>query len=126
MTKVKYPAMRREVIDTMAALSDLQYQKRVWIDHVLPTENYYDDLTLRVHILYDDTMVLPDPSSAIGDVLVSGDEADRLATLGQVLGPIIDELGESDDIRYISHPQWPKATRYAGLALSAMVLAGGL
>lgn len=126
MTSVKYPAMRREVIDSMAALSDLEYQKRVWIDHVLPTENYYDDLTLRVHVLYDDTMVLPDPSSAIGDVLVSGDEVDRIAKLGQVLGPIIDELGESGDIRYIGHPEWPKVARYAGLALSAMVLAGGL
>lgn len=125
MNTVKFPAMRREVIDAVAALSDLEYQRRVWIDRIFPKENFYDDLTLRSHILYDDTMVLPDPGSAIGDILIDGDEVARLAALDQVLGPLIDELGEADDFRYISHPRWPEVVRLAGRALSALVLAGG-
>ena len=31
--------------------------------------NYFDDLTLNIHILYDDCMVLPQPESAVPEVL---------------------------------------------------------
>ncbi|MFI5719824.1 hypothetical protein [Nocardia sp. NPDC051750] len=113
------------MIDAVAALSDSEYQRRVWVDRILPEENFYDDLTLRVHILYDDTTVLPDPASAIGDILLGGAEIARLTALDRVLGPLIDELGEADDLQYLNHPRWPEVVRLAGHALSALVLSGG-
>ena len=118
--------MRREVINALAALSDRQYQKRVWIDHILPQDNYYDDLTLNIHILYDDCAVLPEPETRIGTVLVDGDEIGRLIDLERVLGPMIAGLGEAPDVEYMADPRWSAVLAHAGSALSAMVLAGEL
>ncbi|QIS05968.1 hypothetical protein F5X71_29920 [Nocardia brasiliensis] len=126
VTRVRYPEARRAVINAVAALSDLEYQKRVWLERVYPHENFYDDLDTNVHILYDDYRILPDAESALGDVLVPGDEIERLRTLGRVLDPVIEELGDCPDSRYVAHKQWPVVTRAASAALSAMVLSGGL
>ncbi|SUB09252.1 SCO4402 family protein [Nocardia brasiliensis] len=126
VTEVRYPDARRAVIDAVAALSDLEYQKRVWLDRVYPHANFYDDLDTNVHILYDDYRILPDPESALGDVLLPGDEIERLRTLGRVLDPVIEELGDSPDARYLAHQQWTVVARTAGAVLSAMVLSGGL
>jgi hypothetical protein len=40
-----YPTARWQVMLAVAALSDREYQDRVWIRHELPHENYYDSLT---------------------------------------------------------------------------------
>lgn len=126
VSEVRYPDLRRYVINAVAALSDLQYQKRVWIDRNYPRDNYFDDLDTNIHTLYDDYRILPEPESALGDILIDGDEVERLRTLGRVLGPIIDELGDAPDAHYLSHPSWPVVIRAAGASLSALVLAGGL
>jgi hypothetical protein len=111
-------------MQAVAALADPEYQRRVWIDRILPEENYYDELTLNVHILYDDSTALPEPRTAIGDILVDGDEIPRLATLGRILGPMIEELGDAPDIEYLDDNRWPSLVRAAESALAAMVLAG--
>jgi hypothetical protein len=118
--------MRREVIAAVAALSDVEYQRRVWVDRILPCPDYHDDLTLASHILYDDTMVLTNPAATVGDILIAGDEIDRLTALDRVLGPLIDTLGDVPDLEYLNHPRWPEVVHRASHALSALVLAGGL
>lgn len=114
------------MLEAVAALSDPEYQQRIWIRHELPHENYYDPLDQSIHTLFDDWVVLPDPEPAIGAFLVSGPEIDRLRALGDVLGPLIDELGDRPDQDYISDRRWPLVVERAGSALSAMVLAGAI
>jgi len=65
---VKFPDMRLEVIAAVRSLSDPQHQQARW-GQVEEGVNYYDDLTLDVHTLYDDCMVLPLPQTAVPDVL---------------------------------------------------------
>ena len=125
MTSVEYPAMRREVMRALAAFSDRDYQERVWVPRNYPHLNFYDDLTQNVHVLYDDSQVLPDPESRGRWVLLPGDELDRLRALDSVLGPMIDELGEVSDAAYLQDSRWPSVISTASQALSAMVLAGG-
>ena len=125
MSEVKYPVMRLEVLSAVAALSDTEYQQRVWIGRESPTPKFYDDLTANVHVLYDDCQVLPDPESALGTVLLPGDEVARLRDLDQLFGPLIDTLGDAPDSVYLASPQWAAVVRAASRALSAMVLAGG-
>lgn len=124
MSDVEYPAMRREVMRALAAFSDRDYQERVWVQRNYPEPNFYDDLTQNVHILYDDSQVLPDPESRLRWVLLDGDELDRLRALDSVLGPMIDELGEAPDAAYLRDSRWPSVVSTASRALSAMVLAG--
>jgi hypothetical protein len=121
---VEYPSARWGVMRAVAALSDRDYQQRVWINHRLPHPNYYDSVDLAIHTLFDDWAVLPNPREAIGAILVDGPEIERLQKLGQVLGALVDELKKSPDEEYVRDPRWSEVVDSAVHALSAMVLAG--
>jgi hypothetical protein len=110
--------MRREVVNALASLSDREYQRRVWIARTYPREGFFDDLTLTVNVLYD--MVLPDPRTRVGTVLVSAHEVDRLRLLERVLGPLIADLGNAPDSRYLCDPRWNGVVDAARSALAAM------
>jgi hypothetical protein len=124
MTMVEYPAMRREVVRALAAFADRGYQHRVCELRQYPGDNFYDDLTQNVHVVYDDCQVLPDPLRRLGSVLVPGDEVDRLRALDSVLGPLIDDLGGVPDSAYVRDPRWSAVMSAAAAALTSMVLAG--
>lgn len=121
MTQVRYPEMRREVVNALTSLSDPAYQRRVWIERDHPREGYFDDLTLTVNILYD--MVLPDADTRLGSVLVSAREVDTLRLLERVLGQLITDLGDAPDSRYLSDPRWGGVVDAARSALAAMTRA---
>lgn len=117
---VRYPEMRLQVFSAVSALADPQYQQRVWLDRIYPHENYYDDLDLNINILYDDTSVLSDPASTMGQILANHEEVEGFRSLAGLLDPIIDELGDSSDSRYMSHPGWPAVVDAAKSALAVM------
>lgn len=117
---VRYPEMRHQVFSAVSALADPQYQQRVWLDRIYPHENYYDDLDLNISILYDDTSVLSDSASTMGQILANHEEVERFRSLAELLDPIIDELGDSPDSRYMSHPGWPAVVDAAKSALAVM------
>lgn len=123
---VRYPEMRLQVLSAINALADREYQQRVWIDRIYPHENYYDDLDLNIHILYDDALVLPDPTSTVEQILASRAEADAFRLLAERLDPIINELGDSPDSVYLSHPGWPSVVDAAESARAVMRSAGDL
>lgn len=110
--------MRQQTVTALTALADRDYQQRVWIDREYPHAGFYDDLTLNVNMLYD--MVLPDPRSRLGVVLLSESEVARLDELEQLLGPLIDDLGDTYDQQYLSDPRWSEVVAAAASALSAM------
>jgi hypothetical protein len=125
MSDVEFPAMRREVLDALAALADAEYQQRVWVRREYPRLDFFDDVKARVNALYDDCQVLPAPESRLWTVLLPGDELNRLRALDRVFSPLIDELGAAPDAAYLADPRWADVTKAAGGALAAMVLAGG-
>ncbi|RCH61741.1 hypothetical protein DT019_36535 [Streptomyces sp. SDr-06] len=69
--QVTLPQMRVEAISALRALSDPEYQQQVWIDRTYSKANFYDDFTLNVNLLYDDTTVLAGPEAALGYTLAS-------------------------------------------------------
>ena len=125
VSDVEFPAMRREVLTSLAALSDPEYQQKVWVQREYPRLNYFDDLTQNVHVLYDDCQVLPEPDGRLWSVLLPGDEVARLRALDKALGPLIDELGDAPDAVYLADPRWGAVMSAAALALASMVIAGG-
>jgi hypothetical protein len=121
MSEVRFPQMRAEVIDAVRALADPEYQRRVWIRRELPQPDYYDDLTVNIHILYDDTRVLEEPADTIGDVLRSPGEAAALAPLAQQLDALFERYGtDLGDEEYLDTPEWPGVVRAAQSALAAL------
>jgi len=85
--------MRAELIGAVRTLTDLanQEQVRVWRNY--PHAGFFDDLDKNIHILFDDTQVLPDPETAVGAVLHSR-EVEALRGLGMALDPLMEELGD--------------------------------
>lgn len=121
MSEVRFPQMRAEVIDAVRALADPEYQRRVWIRQELPQPDYYDDLTVNIHILYDDTRVLEEPAGTVGDVLRSGDEAAAMVPLARQLDAVFDRYGtDLGDEEYLNTPEWPDVVRAAQTALAAL------
>jgi hypothetical protein len=114
----EFPAMRAEVKEALRALSDPEHQHARW-GRYEPGVEYYDDLDLNVHILYDDTQVLPEPASAVPSLLHES-EAPALLALDAVLGEMIRQLGDAPDTSYVSDPRWPAVVRAAGEALRVM------
>jgi hypothetical protein len=118
---VEFPRMRKEVMLALAALADADYQRENW-----PNQLAVDDLTYVVHILFDDSEVLPEPASAVGPILIDGDEIRRLETLGSVFGPVIDDYDLIPARPILDDLRWPAVISAAGDALIAMERAGGL
>jgi hypothetical protein len=110
--------MRLQVIAAVRSLSDQQHQEVNW-GRVENGVSYYDDLTLNVHALYDDCMVLPEPSQAVPDVLHQ-EEVPALHDLGRALGPMLRDLGDRPDAEYLSDPRWPSVVQAAKVALGVM------
>jgi hypothetical protein len=115
---IVYPEMREEAISSLGSLADRAHQEARWgVFH--PEAGYYDDFTMNVHTLYDDCCVLPDPTAAVGTILRES-EVEPLRRLAGPLGELLDELGESPDDAYTSHPKWPLVVAAAQAALDAM------
>lgn len=92
---VQFPYMRDEVIGALRSLADAEHQRERW-GVVEEGVNYYDDLTLTVNVLYDDTMVLPNPAGSVGAVIHAG-EVEVLRKLGEELSPLLDAHGDEPD-----------------------------
>ncbi|MBO2463881.1 SCO4402 family protein [Actinomadura violacea] len=111
---VQFPDMRRDVIEALQALSDPEYQRRVWVEHAYPQPGFYDDLTHNVNVLYDDTSVAEDPRAQIGLTLENDAEAEPMERLAAVLDPLLDSLPTKlQDAQVISRPEWSAVVKAA-------------
>lgn len=115
---VIFPEMRLQVIAALRSLSDVQHQQARW-GRVDEGVEYYDDLTLNVHILYDDCAVLPEPADSVGTIIYAS-EVLAFAELDGALGPMLDDLDDAVDEIYTRDPRWPAVVRAAQNALVAM------
>ena len=115
---VEFPYMRDQVITSVQSLADPSHQNVRWGGYEEGV-NYYDDLTLNVHVFYDDCQVLPDPSRSVGAVLYE-DEVEAPKGVHDVLGPMLDELQGSSDSYFLADPRWPEVPGAARAALDSM------
>lgn len=115
---IEFPAMRAEVLEALRALSDPERQRATW-GRYEPGLEYYDDLDMNIHILYDDCAVLPEPARSVGTIIYP-QEVPAFAELADALGPMLQDLGDAPDDAYMSDPRWVGVVGAAGAALTAM------
>ncbi|WP_393072323.1 hypothetical protein [Streptomyces sp. LN704] len=107
LSGVTLPAMRRDVLLAVRALADKGHQRRVWIEKKYPQEGYYDDFGMNLDTLYDDTLVLEEPSAALGTVLRDGEEVSAMESLRSALNELLSvEGGGRTDSEYLASPLW--------------------
>jgi hypothetical protein len=121
MRSVRFPEMRSEVMRALQALADPDYQRRVWVNRVYPHPGFYDDFTLNIHILYDDTRVLEAPHEVVGSVLSSDLEAEAMARLAHVINSLFERVGtDLSDEDYLRQPEWSSVVEQAQAALATL------
>ncbi|WP_435812251.1 SCO4402 family protein [Streptomyces olivaceoviridis] len=121
LNSVSFPEMRGNVVSAVQALADEDYQQRVWIDREYPHEGYYDDFDMNLHILFDDTLVLEDPTAAVGTILRSKEEVEAMGALASALDALLATEGrDKTDAEYIASPLWHAVLRAASAALEAL------
>lgn len=105
--KLTYPEMRKELIDYISALSDIEYQQKIWIEKQYPNEKFYDELDYTIHFLYDDTDLATNPYAWIGLVLLNEEEAEGIRKVISVLDEIFLKYGLNlSDKEYIQLKEW--------------------
>lgn len=116
--EIQYPWMRAQIVSALESLSDPVHQTTRW-GRVEEGVNYYDDFSMNVHILYDDTTVLPSPENSVSSLLYA-EEVPALRALNEVLDPMITDLGDSPDDVYLADPRWTEVVDAARAALLTM------
>lgn len=118
MNSIKYPSMRKELIDYLRSLSDLNYQKRIWIDGGSDSEIQHDEFDYAIHFLYDDTELASNTDSTIGVILNNNAEASRIKNLVASIDFIFEKYGINlSDKDYVELPEWKNVIDAAGKAL---------
>lgn len=118
---VKFPYIRASLIEVLRTLSDRGHQRRVWVDHVLPHPNYYDEFDVSVHLLFDDTSLAEKPQEWIGFVLKNEHEVELVGKVGQAIERLFAALGtRKTDKEYIESPLWDDVVEAAKRAHAAI------
>ena len=105
--EVELPYMRRELVISLKALSDLEYQHAIWVRKEFPTETFYDDLEQTLDIIYSDTDLDENPDAYIDDILKNNAEARAVEKLVSKLTVIAKKYGQGlSDLEYIEKPEW--------------------
>ncbi|MFI0262550.1 hypothetical protein ACH4OW_26325 [Streptomyces sp. NPDC017056] len=119
-SNVELPDMRAEVVSAVRALSDREYQQRVWVGRIYPHPGFFDDFTLNVNIL-GDAGVWDSPRDAIGYTLASETEAAAMGSLVAHLEKVIEDVGsESPDSDFLASPLWQEVVEAARNALELL------
>ena len=119
---VEWPEGREEIITNVIALSDIDFQKRVWLHQDKWEEVGYGNFDLAVHCFFDDHSLLSeDTHSAIGIYLLDANEADAIKILTLKIDQILGRYGTSlKDEQYIEKPEWQEILNAAKVARLAL------
>lgn len=111
MTVLKSPYRRQELIEHLEALSDIEYQRKSWV------ENRTDAFDFVVHFFLDDTALVDDPEAYIGYFLVDETEARAVQKVALAIDYILEEHGiHLSDAEYIALEDWQKVVTAASEA----------
>ncbi|TVQ84561.1 MAG: hypothetical protein EA357_02775 [Micavibrio sp.] len=104
---MKYPEMRKELINHLRDLSDLQYQRECWVNGKCPGNVEHDGFDYAVHFLFDDTELALNAKNLIGFLLKDDHEANLIQGLCQIIENIFEKYGTGlSDAEYINCPEW--------------------
>lgn len=120
---MKYPEMRKELIDYLLGLSDLKYQRDCWVDGKCPSGIEHDEFDYVVHFLFDDTELSSNAKSLVGYLLKNEHEANLVQNLCQKIEDIFDKYGtDLSDSEYINCPEWDEIVSAAKKAHATISL----
>ncbi len=122
LADLKYPNMRKELVEYLGCLEDKEYQINAWVNQIFPPGIVFDNLDLTIHFLFDDTPLAKNADSTIGIFLYDESEAVLVARVVKELGALFDKYGtQLSDAEYLSKPEWQTVVSSAKQAYAALV-----
>ncbi|MES2821393.1 MAG: hypothetical protein V4812_20660 [Pseudomonadota bacterium] len=107
MNNLKLATMRKELLQYLEGLSDIEYQKKIWVAGERTEGVMHDELDYTIHFLYDDTDLATDPDSLIGWILLDKIEVDSIKELISALDRLFEVHGlNSTDEEYMQAKEW--------------------
>ncbi|MBX9245518.1 hypothetical protein ICW40_11965 [Actinotalea ferrariae] len=120
----RYPMMRLQIVSSVAALSDVEYQRRVWVNREWPVEEHYDDAQQSIEWLLENTQALEEPESLVG-IMLFPDEVLPMSALAARLVPLVEDIGMVESTVFIADPRWAGVVEAAARVRAAMERNGG-
>jgi hypothetical protein len=115
---MKFPGMRKELIEYLEGLGDKVYQYSCWVNKECPKGIEYDELDYAVHFFFDDTNLSETPEELIGYCLSNESEAHAVKAVCSALQYLFDKYGfEKTDEEYICCSEWDKVVDAANKAV---------
>jgi hypothetical protein len=122
LTEMKYPNMRKELIEYLEGLSDKQYQLDCWVNNQCPDGVEHDDFDLAVHFLFDDTLCAESPEKSVGVFLRNLEEAGAVKTVCDNIDQLLNKYGcNKTDDEYIQTTEWDNILISSSLALNLLI-----
>jgi hypothetical protein len=115
---VKYPNMRDELIETLQDLSDVEYQRRTWVNHEFPEGIQFDCFDNSIHLLLGDMSLITNPERSLGSVVENEVELNAVRKVALAIDHMLKKLGnEATDAEYINDPEWSEVINTSSEAL---------
>lgn len=120
-TELKYPWQREWITDALTAFSDVNFQRRMWVEERGKDPNRIENLDANIDVLYEDSAVARDPYGCIGISLRTDEEARAIEHFDHVFSAFYDHLPpRTDDATVISMPGWRDVVAAAKEALDLL------
>lgn len=117
----KYPFLRRELLMSVQALSDKDYQREAWVNRKFPPGIEWDSLSVAVDFLFNDSGLSDDPAGAIGLFLLDN-EIHGVIEMIKRMDIVFEKYGDHcSDLEYISKPEWDDVVMAAKTLLAIIV-----
>ena len=119
---LRYPNIRSDLLLFLEELSDVEYQS----NYVISSNTAHDkfDIDEIYHFFFDDTDLVINAEGCIGQILFDIDEVKLVSEVTEILKKILEDLGDSGNDEYTSHPYWRNVVDKASLALRKLSEAG--
>ena len=110
--RLKFPAIRSDVIGALKDLGDPEYQARYWVRHEQPDDGSLMGIEYILDTLFNNYRLEHDPEGWIGTIYYDRQELEAVQKALSILRAFFDTAGwyEEEEV-YINHPQWEFVTR---------------
>lgn len=117
--KLKSRNFRMELEGYLAELSDVNYQRRNWV------ENRTDSFRSAIHFFLDDTYLKERPEVHIGYFLLDETEARAVQKVALAIDYILEEEGTMSDAEFIALDDWKRVVTAAAEAKRVVAVISG-
>lgn len=118
---VEYPSMRYEVIESLKVLSDIEYQRQAWVNHIFPEGIEFDHFDIAIDLILEDLELIDLPENTLGGVFENQEEIDAVREVALAMDRVLKIYGPSlSDEEYISTLEWTEVLSTAAHALKVI------